>query len=717
MKYSLGIWQVDSQENKIRNTQSDEVIRMSPRAMEVLQYFLQNPDKVVSLEELIEKIWLGRIVGDHAVYRVINKIRKHLDSTNKDAYIETIPRMGYKLVHPVLSYETNLESSNSNAYDQQSIIEKKIVASAEEISIKNETNARVQADKTTPFNRTRLVILFIALLGLCVYFLSTKILTPKLHFQEMTVFNSFQPLSTLPGYQDYPSSSENGFYVIFSYKENEEDTYNLYLKDNRTGSVKKILSSTENDINARISNDAENIVFVRKSMGDCKVIRYKALGDGYLLDNLFNCIGNESLDLELNAEGSKLFYTYRDELDPVNKIYSMIVNTGERKRLTNFVSNRAIGDVELAYSDTKNKIYFLRKPSFHKSIFYEYDFDSQSEKQILNITAVTSDLNIREKNNSITYKSSPTSISEYSLEHKIEKEIVNTLSERIYRYDINNTSDAILLVSGNQENSIWQKNIAGNFGLVQFTNSEYHDISPRYANSNQSIAFISDRSGQQEFWLKESNETEYQLTKLQDREYLDWLRWSPDDKFLLSYDSKSIFVIDVNTGKSENLVMAEEYSDLNMPTWSLDGQSIYFSSKASGDIQLYELNLESRKITQYSETGIVALFDVASQGQFVIKAHRTGLWRVNNKIEQLVVPNIGTSRFARSIELTEQGIYYIQDSSNQLFFISYDSMGSLENVVNLKYDLPSANFSINSNGDKVLFFKTINQDTNILESR
>ena len=707
MKYTVGIWQVDSQENKIKSSQTSEVIRMSPRAMEVLHYFLQNPDKVISLEELIEKIWLGRIVGDHAVYRVINKIRKHLDANDKDSYLVTIPRMGYKLVPAV---EIHSEITVSEKFTQS-------VPKEPELNENIKLATSLTNSGINKFAINKLYFLLPILLLVCIFLIWSKLLLPKSQLQKMTTYNSFQPLSTLQGFQDYPSSSANGNYIIFSYKKNDEDTYNLYLKDTRDNSVKQILSSPENDVNARISNDAENIVFVRQSVDDCKVIRYKSLGESYLLDNLFNCIGNESLDLELNADGSKLFYTYHDEVDPVNKIYSMIVNTGERKRLTNYISNRAIGDVEFAYSNKSNKLYFLRKPSLRKSIFYELDLDSQLESKILDITGISSDLKLREKNNSITYKKSSTSISEYSLKYEIEKEIVNTLSERINRYDINNASDSIILVTGNQENSIWQKNIVGNFGLVQFTNSDYHDINPRYANANQNFAFISDRSGQQEIWVKKIQKTEYQLTKLKEKEYLDWLRWSPDDNYLLSYDSKSIFIIDVNTGESQDLVSADDYSDLNMPTWSVDGKRIYFSSKASGDIQLYELNIKNRQVTQFSDTGIVALFDVAAHGQFVIKAHRAGLWRLSPESEQLVVPGIGTSRFARSIELTEQGVYYIQDSSNQLFYLAYDFMGSNAGVVNLKYTLPSNNFSINSSGDKVLFFKSINRDTNILQSR
>ncbi len=711
MKYSLGIWQVDSQENRITNTQTAEVIRMSPRAMEVLHYFLKNPNKVIGLEELIENIWKGRVVGDHAVYRVINKIRKHLDADNKDAYLETIPRMGYKLVHKVEVHSPPLVSSN---YTDSSKTESDLEDNQTNFELKNTDSFTVKPKKSL---RKKLLFLLPVLLVLCIVLIASKIFLPKSQLQKMTVYKSFQPLSTLQGFQDYPSSSANGRFIVFSYKESDEDSFNLYLKDTRDDSVKQIMSSAENDINARISNDAENIVFVRRSINDCKVIRYKSLGESYLLDNLFNCIGNESLDLELSADGSKLFYTYHDAIDPVNKIYSMIVNTGERERLTNYVSNRAIGDVEIAYSNSANKLYFLRKPSLRKSLFFEFDLETQKETKILDMEGISSELKLREKNHSITYKKNTTSIVEYSLDYKLEKEIVNTLSERINRYDINNASDELLLVTGNQENSIWQKNILGNFGLIQFTNSEYQDISPRYANTNQDIAFISDRSGQQEYWLKRNSQTEYQLTKLRDREYLDWLRWSPDDRYLLSYDSKSIFIIDVSSGEIKDLISADDYPDLNMPTWSLDGKKIYFSSRLSGEIQLYLLDLETMQTVQFSDTGIVALFDVATHGQFVLKAHRPGLWRISAESEQLVVPNIGTSKFARSIELTSKGIYYIQDSSNQLFHLAYEHLGSKENQVNLKYNLPNSNFSINSNGDKVLFFQTTIRDTNILQSK
>ena len=71
---------------------------VEPRVMQVLVVLARAEGAVVSREELIERCWDGRIVGDDAINHAIGKLRQ-LASSSGDAFtVETIPRVGYRLV-------------------------------------------------------------------------------------------------------------------------------------------------------------------------------------------------------------------------------------------------------------------------------------------------------------------------------------------------------------------------------------------------------------------------------------------------------------------------------------------------------------------------------------------------------------------------------------------------------------------------------------------
>jgi TolB-like protein/DNA-binding winged helix-turn-helix (wHTH) protein len=101
----VGGWSVDPGLNQIRR--GDEVTRLEPKVMEVLAFLGAHPGEVVSREALLEALWPGMIVGDDSLTQCVIKLRKALgDDPRKPAYIQTIPKRGYRLLAPVSLEDT-----------------------------------------------------------------------------------------------------------------------------------------------------------------------------------------------------------------------------------------------------------------------------------------------------------------------------------------------------------------------------------------------------------------------------------------------------------------------------------------------------------------------------------------------------------------------------------------------------------------------------------
>ena len=76
----------------------EEVRDLEPRVMKVLVALAESRSEVVSRDQLIERCWDGRIVGDDAINRCIVALRNFARSAEPPPFtIETFPRIGYSL--------------------------------------------------------------------------------------------------------------------------------------------------------------------------------------------------------------------------------------------------------------------------------------------------------------------------------------------------------------------------------------------------------------------------------------------------------------------------------------------------------------------------------------------------------------------------------------------------------------------------------------------
>jgi TolB-like protein/tetratricopeptide (TPR) repeat protein len=72
------------------------VIHVEPQVFDLLFYFAQNANRVISKDELIEKIWKGRVISDAALNSRINSTRRAVGDTGKrQALIRTVQRRGF----------------------------------------------------------------------------------------------------------------------------------------------------------------------------------------------------------------------------------------------------------------------------------------------------------------------------------------------------------------------------------------------------------------------------------------------------------------------------------------------------------------------------------------------------------------------------------------------------------------------------------------------
>jgi DNA-binding winged helix-turn-helix (wHTH) protein len=93
-------WVVEPQLNQL--VRKERVCRLEPQAMDVLSHLLEEPGRVVSIQELLETYWRDRAAAPSMVAKRISQIRHSLgDDARRPKYIETIPKRGYRVVAQV----------------------------------------------------------------------------------------------------------------------------------------------------------------------------------------------------------------------------------------------------------------------------------------------------------------------------------------------------------------------------------------------------------------------------------------------------------------------------------------------------------------------------------------------------------------------------------------------------------------------------------------
>ncbi len=78
------------------------VARLTPKAAAVLVALLERAPELITREELLARVWNGKVVGDEALTSCIQELRRALDdNARQPRYLETRHRRGYRLIAPL----------------------------------------------------------------------------------------------------------------------------------------------------------------------------------------------------------------------------------------------------------------------------------------------------------------------------------------------------------------------------------------------------------------------------------------------------------------------------------------------------------------------------------------------------------------------------------------------------------------------------------------
>jgi eukaryotic-like serine/threonine-protein kinase len=98
--FQFGEFRIDARARTLRR--KEEIVALSLRAFDVLLYFVQNPGKVLTRDELLKNVWPDSFVDENSLAQSISTLRRALDEKpGENSYIVTLTGRGYQFVAPV----------------------------------------------------------------------------------------------------------------------------------------------------------------------------------------------------------------------------------------------------------------------------------------------------------------------------------------------------------------------------------------------------------------------------------------------------------------------------------------------------------------------------------------------------------------------------------------------------------------------------------------
>src|SRR5271163_4768604 len=98
--FKFGEFQMDARARTLRRREA--IVAINFRAFNVLLYFVQNPGKVLTRDELLKNVWPDAFVDEHSLAQSISVLRRALEEKPGDnSYIVTLPGRGYQFVSEV----------------------------------------------------------------------------------------------------------------------------------------------------------------------------------------------------------------------------------------------------------------------------------------------------------------------------------------------------------------------------------------------------------------------------------------------------------------------------------------------------------------------------------------------------------------------------------------------------------------------------------------
>jgi Tol biopolymer transport system component/DNA-binding winged helix-turn-helix (wHTH) protein len=666
--------------------------------MHVLLVLVAAQGRVVSRTRLLDAVWQDVEVVENTLTRAVFELRKAFDDDARDpAYIETVPRVGYRLIAPVETTEHGARPrrpARSNAASEAP----------------SPPGNHVQQTPIPRWPRRPGQVIAFAVLGLVLVVVAW--LGSRDGEQSIALTNNV-PGTFFPGSEVYPALSPEGARILFSWSDGNQPIpdYDIYIRQVDEESIQKLTESAGMDLGGAWSPAAGTQVAFWRCIyfEECTLMLVPAMGGQPR--ELLSWTGSPGLGrIAWSPDARRIFFSATEGLfEAPLAIYAIDVASGAVEQLTSPPSH-TVGDGYPVYAPSENAIVFWRRKTMFTGSVLKYSFATGRTEEVLPHDVACRGIDVLDDGSLLL---SLFREGEFGLWHApgggdLRRVLTeggrSLLSPSIIRsQQVTYTAQENVL---DIQTASWTAP-AGPTTYAPLIASSTIDHHPSYSADGRALAFVSTRSGYPEVWVgTHQGDSLYQLTELEGPQ-VRYPRWSEDRSHIAFevHDAAGSSVALVDT-RTRVVTPLSSLTDLCRtaaclaPSWSRGDSALYVTSNVTGSWQLWRVpsNTDTRRpgatrIT--TDGGLRAIETLDGRWIYYTKGQHTGLWRISTRggAEEKVLdgPLFG---FYSNWDVAQHGIYYISDRRTDSLSLSYwPFQGDTTQVVSL---LPDALYQIPS---------------------
>ena len=122
--YDFEEFRLDAKSHRLFRRADDEIVPLTPKAVELLIHLIENSGRVLSKDELIEMVWENSFVEEANLSQTIFVLRKTLgEDKKKPRFILTVPNRGYEFIAPVRQFRPEDEILEESFLSDTSLVQ------------------------------------------------------------------------------------------------------------------------------------------------------------------------------------------------------------------------------------------------------------------------------------------------------------------------------------------------------------------------------------------------------------------------------------------------------------------------------------------------------------------------------------------------------------------------------------------------------------------
>ena len=565
-------WQIegfvfcDQQQSLTHNGNTQQ---LEPILVALLAYFCQQPDKIISRDELVAAVWLGRTVTDSAVNRAITKLRRCLaDDAKTPRFIATFPKKGYKFIAVANKITPeHIAASPSGTIEQPALIARRQTAS------------------------NRLLYTAIAVIAVAI-----GLLWQQGNDSAASVFTAAKPLTRSAGQEWQPRLSPDQQYL--TYTEITANNMRLFIKQLSDGRTIEMMPEAEADAwvgPASWSPAGDQIVYLLATKDYCRyylqTFDAMTLGEPQLIHN---CPAGSYGKIAFTHNDKLLVYTERAAADAPYELFTLELATGKKRKL-NQPPLVLAGNVSFDLHPTQNKLLVSSVDEQMWERFYSLDLATDALELLFKLDSyICCGIWDHSGERIVLMGEHPAvQLISYDLQGK-DRQVIYAGSQQLHEPERHPNGHDYMFAAGSSNLDVQFYRFSSR-QTQQLANTSVDDRLAVVNPQQDKVAYVGLATGTEEIWLTDiDGQNQRQLSHFRDQRHFLDLAWSPDGKLLAALMLNEIHLFDISQNSSRVLPIPQ--TEIRAISFQ-DQQNLFYSVKQSGNWRVKQYNLATNEVS------------------------------------------------------------------------------------------------------------------------